>query len=126
PPSVPHPSGVFDHRRGVPGDALAMKGGLRQPSLAQMKFAFAGQQPFAEQSLRALQPLALHKCSVVRDQRVADVIGVVEQEDRLRAELEINKIAVSLGQIGQKFDRIAADCEEIDAGKNWIWTWGKN
>src|SRR5262245_23638605 len=99
---------------------------LSQPSLAQVKLAFAGQKPLAQQTLGALQPFALHKFSVVCDQHVTDVIGIIDQEHRLRAELEIDQVAVPLGQLGQKFDWIAAECENTDTGENNFRAWWKN
>src|SRR5262249_21009579 len=115
-----------DHRRGVIGDALSMKRGLSQSPLAQMKFSLAGQKPFAEQSLGALQSFALHKISVVCDQYVSDVIWIIHQEHRLRAEFEIDQIAVLLSQIGQKFNRIATERDDTHAGENRLRTWGEN
>jgi len=49
-----------------------------------------------------------------------------EKLNRLRPELELDQIVVSLNQIGQKFDRIAAECENTCAWENRFRAWGKN
>ena len=50
---------VGGHHRRVGGDAVAVKRRLHEAALAAMERVFAGQQPLAEQPLRALQPAAL-------------------------------------------------------------------
>ena len=50
-----------------------MKRRLHQPALPQVHRAFAGQQPLAEQPLRALEAAALGEVALVGDEDVADV-----------------------------------------------------
>jgi len=88
-----------------------MERGLCQSPLAQMKVSLTSHQSFAEKALRALQAFALHEILVVRDQDVSNMIWVFEQEKRLLAEPEMNQIAVTIGQIHQEFDRVAAKRE---------------
>ena len=64
---------------------LAVKRRLREASLAQVELVFAGQQAVAEQPLGPLEPAALVKVSVVRDEDLADELGVAEQVERLGA-----------------------------------------
>ena len=58
-PRAAHAIGIGDHRVGIRRDPLAMERRLHQPPLSQMRRAFAGQEPFAEQALGALQRRAL-------------------------------------------------------------------
>ena len=68
-----HAIGIGDHRVGIRRDPLAVERRLHQPPLSQMRRAFAGQQPFAEQPLGALQRAALGEVAVVGDEDVLDV-----------------------------------------------------
>ena len=76
------PVGVCGHDRGKGGNAVAMKRRLHQPALPQVRGALAGQQPFAEDALRSLEPLALVEILVVRDQDVADQRRIADGGER--------------------------------------------
>jgi hypothetical protein len=71
-----------------------MKGWLGQATLATMEVALAGQKTFAEESLGALERAAFHEALMVCDQNVLDVVRVIEEVNVLRAEPEINYVAV--------------------------------
>jgi hypothetical protein len=71
-----------------------MKSRLSETPLAAMKVALAGQESFAEQAFGALESAAFHEALVMRDQHILDVIRAIEKENVLRAEPEINYIAM--------------------------------
>jgi hypothetical protein len=94
-----------------------MKGWLGKTTLAAMKVALAGQESLAEQSFGALERAAFHKILVMSDQHILDVIRMIEKENVLRAEAEINYVAVLARrplQIGQS---IAAKGCEVTANQ---------
>ena len=89
-----------------------------------MKVALAGQESLAKQSFGALERAAFHEALVVSDQHILDVIRVIEKENVLRAEPEINYVAVLARcplQIGQS---IAAKGCEVAAEQLAFRTWG--
>ncbi len=62
-----------------------MKRGLDQPPLTEMEGILAGQQPFAEDPFGALQPAALMKVLIVRDEHVPDHRRIARDEEMLAA-----------------------------------------
>jgi hypothetical protein len=92
-----------------------MKRGLGQTTLPTMKISLAGQESLAEQSLCALERATFHETLMMRDQHVLDVVRVVEKENILRAETEIDYIAVLARRALQVGKRIAAKGREISA-----------
>jgi hypothetical protein len=74
-----------------------MKGRLDQAALAAMKFAFAGEQAFAEQNFSAFQKAALGEIGLMGDQNVLDPIGIADQVDILRAKAEMDEFTMVAG-----------------------------
>jgi len=70
---------AVDHRARVCADPLPVKGRLHETTLAQVELSLAGEEPFAEKHLRALEHVPLHEGALVRDEHVANVIGVREK-----------------------------------------------
>ncbi len=81
-PFACHRVGVFDHRAGIFGDPVAVKGRLDHSPLPQMGLALAGQQALAEHHFRPLQRPPLYKFIGVYDQHVADHIRMIHKEIR--------------------------------------------
>ena len=84
-PSVTSARGVRGHDGAVAGDALPVKRRLAQPPLPKVKLAFAGEKAGAEQPFGTLEATSLVKVPVVRDEDVANEVGVAEQIERLAA-----------------------------------------
>ena len=102
PPSVQpllHAIGNAGHDRCVRGNPFAVKGGLHQPPLAQMRVAFARQQPVAEQTLRALEPSSLEEALLIGDQHVLDELRIVQQEQMLAGHMDVTDVAVGPCQV---------------------------
>jgi hypothetical protein len=93
-----------------------MECGLREPALASMKLALARQKTLAEKTLRAFERAPLVKAFVVRDENVADVVRVVEQEDALRPRPEAHHVAVLAREPREKRERVAPEIEDVLAG----------
>src|ERR1700712_1964031 len=82
----------------VCGGACAMKRRLCKAALAKMEFVLTREEAFAEQDLRALEAASLVKMTRVRDEHVANVIGMADQHDRLAADVNHGDVAVGLFQ----------------------------
>jgi hypothetical protein len=100
-----------------------MKGWLSKTTLAAMKLSLARQQPFAQETLRALESAPLHEALVMRDQHVLDVVRVVEKEDFLRTEAEVHDVAVLLRGLLQVAQSVAPEGSEIAAEQTALRTW---
>ena len=104
-PAFRAPCGVRRHGVGVRGDARAVKGGLRQTTLAQMELVLARQEPLAEEHPRALETATLVEVATVRDEHVADPVGMAHEHDRLAGDTESGNVAVGASQIGEERER---------------------
>jgi hypothetical protein len=93
-----------------------MKRGLREPSLPQMQLVFAREQTLAEQHLRALEAATLVEHSSVRDEHVADLIGMADEDDRLRRDADAGDVAISLRELLEQGEGAADDGERELAG----------
>jgi hypothetical protein len=69
---------------------------LRQASLAEMKVTLAGKESFAQYTLGAHERAALDEVLLIRDEHVANQIGMVEQVDPLVAHPEEDDVSVFL------------------------------
>jgi len=92
-----------------------MKGWLGQTTLATMKVALAGQKTFAQQTLGALERAAFHEALMMCDQNVLDVVRVIEKVNVLRAEPEMDYVAVRARGELQVGERITAKRSEVSA-----------
>jgi hypothetical protein len=115
-PPVRAPARVGDHRIAVAGDARAVKCRLRETALPQVEIVLAGEQPLAEQELGAFQAAALVEPAAVRDEDVADVLGVAEQHQRLRTDAERRNVAEVAGERGEELQRTPDDGQSELAG----------
>jgi hypothetical protein len=112
-PAPAQPHGILAHHRRVPGHAVPMKRGLNQAALPQMKLAFAGQQPLAQQNLGALQRPALDEIPLIGHQNLPHEIRMVHQIRVIGTQPEIWKIAVLLRNPAQELDRPGAKRRQI-------------
>jgi hypothetical protein len=101
-----------------------MKGWLGQTTLATMKVALAGQQTFAQKTLGALESAAFHKTLMMRNQNIFDVVRVIKKVNVLRAESEIDYVAVILRCTLQVGERITAKRPEVAADQLTFRAWG--
>src|SRR4051812_32623252 len=92
-----------------------MKGRLSQATLATMKVALARQETFAEKPLGALERAPFHKALIISDQNVLDVVRVIEEVNILRAESEIDYVAMRARSLLQVGERVTAKRPEIAA-----------
>src|SRR5205823_1974242 len=106
-PSLRPTRGVRRHGVGVRSDARAVKRRLRETALPKMQLVFAREQSLAEQHLRALEAASLVERAAVRDEHVADAIGIAEQDDRLTGDVESGDVAMRARQPGKEIERSA-------------------
>ena len=88
---------ALDHRVAVLDDAAPVEERLHQSPLLQVKRPLAGQQSLAEDPLRLLEGLALHKRPLVRDEHLLDKLGMVQQVLVARPPPESRHVAVLRG-----------------------------
>lgn len=93
-PFVQQPLGVFHHRRGVTGDARAMKRGLRQAPLAQPEISVARQQAAPKNTFVGQQHAASYEFSRMIYQNIFNVVRMIEQKDAEIQHAKADKIAV--------------------------------
>ena len=89
-----------------------MKRRLRQTPLPPVKFIFAGQQSFTQQTLGALQREAFMKAWVIGDQNVLDVVRMIQEKRFLRTETKIGNVAILRGEVLKKWQRTFAIGEQ--------------
>src|SRR6185503_14641126 len=106
-------------------DALAVERRLGESPLALVQIAFAGQQTFAEDDLRALQREALHEGGVPGDEDVPDLVGMSEEEDRLPAEAELRRVAEITAETGEELQRTVLQRAQVSAGEPALGSWRK-
>src|SRR3954452_1275384 len=93
-----------------------MKRRLHQPPLPFVQFLFRGQQPFAKNDLRPLQNPALVKRPMLRHEHLANQIGMIENEDLLRPDMELRCISVLVREFLKERNRIALEGSEVAEG----------
>jgi len=77
---------------------------LREPALPEMEVVLAGQQSFAEEDLRALEPTAFVELLSVSDEDVADERGVAHERDGLLADVKDGDVSVLASETRQEFE----------------------
>src|SRR5260221_9341092 len=85
-----------------------MKRRLHQTALTEVEGILARQQSIAQQTLRPLETAALREVAVVRDEDVADVLRIVDEENLLAAHPVRHEVPVLARESGEKRERIAA------------------
>ena len=104
---------VRRHRLAVGGDALPVERGLGEAALAGVELAFAGEQPFAQEELGPLDPLALRERVLVGHQHVLDVIGVAQEEHVVAAEAVEADVAVGPRALEKEAQRVAPEVQDV-------------
>jgi hypothetical protein len=89
---------MLGHDAGVGAQALVMKGRLREPALPAVGLTFAVEEALAEKLFGNVAPPTFDKLPVVGHQDVPDMIGMGDQDGRLRAQPECSDIAA--GPVG--------------------------
>ena len=97
------------HHTGQLGDALTMKGRLRDAALPQPEVVFAGQQAVADRHPQLLIERALVIVAGVVLQDVADIGGVGNEIASPRADLEVRDVAEAARRSHEDAGRIASD-----------------
>ena len=100
------------HRSRVRDQPVAIKSGLNQTPLAEVKFSFAGQEPLAEQHLGSLEHPAFYEVAVVSDQDILNEVGPVQQVHMLPADLEIGDVTVLARDVEEKIGRATPELRE--------------
>ena len=112
-PGHEHPLGVFDHHTGIGGDPVAMERRLGELALGPPELALAGQEPVAQRSPRAPQPVVLDELPVLVDQHLLDQVGMVEEEDRRGPEPGPDHVAVLAMPARQCPQAVAAEFPQV-------------
>ena len=99
------------------GDPLPAERRLSEPPLPQPKIAFAGQQSVAED--RPIQPetKVFAEIPIIGDEYILDVIGVIEQQQRLWTKTNGHNVAVLAGTPSDKPKRVALVVGQVSPKK---------
>ena len=76
-------SGVLRHRRRIRRDPLFVERRLDEPALAEVFFAFAGEETVSEQLASPLETTALPEIALMRNEDVPDHPRIAEHDDVL-------------------------------------------
>jgi hypothetical protein len=98
---------LVQHDPGVRVDHAPVERRLEHPPLAQVEVALARQEAVSEHDLRPLEPGALLERALVGHQHLAGQVGPHDDEDMLRADAEVDEIAVPRPQLGHDRGGIA-------------------
>ena len=77
-----------------------------------MEVSFTRQQSFTQQELGHLEPAPFDELLRVTHQNFFDCIGVIEQKNTLRADLEINDVTIVTGELGEEGQRVTSNSQE--------------
>jgi hypothetical protein len=116
-PALAREQALLHHHLAVVLDALAMKRGLRQAALPFVQLAFAREQAFAEDDFRALQGQAFDEGRLPGHEHLAHEVGMIEEEEAPRADLERRSVAVRPGELREERQRAILHRAQIGAGK---------
>src|ERR1700679_683608 len=100
-PGTRHLERVVADDGAIGSDAVAMKGRLRQSTLAQVQRLFAGQQTIAEHKAGTLHHNAAMMMRLVANKHLLDKRWMVELEDVAAGGAEMDEIAIEAG-VGAK------------------------
>ena len=84
-----------------------MECGLHHAALAKMQFAFAREEPVAEENLGAFENVAFDELFLVRDEHIAHGIWMREQHQRMTSHADTNRITILGGELDKEIERIA-------------------
>jgi hypothetical protein len=96
---------------------------LGQAPLPSVKLTFARQQPFAQQTLGALQRQTFMKVLVISHQDVFDMVRMIYEKCFLRAEPKIGNVAILRGEVLEERQRAAAVGEQTRQRKRAARAW---
>jgi hypothetical protein len=85
---------MLDGQRSMSSNVLSVKSGLDDPPLGAMIFTFTDNQALAQKVIGRSVAMSLGKALIMVEQRVSDVIRMVEREDVPDADLEVRDVAV--------------------------------
>ncbi len=92
-----------------------MKRRLDEPTLPEVCLPFAGQQPLAEQPLRALEPPPFLEAARVGDEDVTHVGRMVDEVQVLAPDVQVREVTVAAGKAREERERITSG--EVDDGR---------
>ena len=96
----------------VGGDALAVEGRRGDAALTLVDRVVGGDEAFAEQDLHAADGALLDEAGGLVDEDLADVFGVVDEDDGRAHEFVVGDVAVGFEEVLEEEDRAA----EFDPG----------
>ena len=94
----------FDDLGGIRGDALAMKGRRSDAALTHVERLFGRDKSVAEKDLHPLHSPLFHERIRLRDEDLADVFGVVDEDDGRPHETVVGDVAVGLMEMLEEQD----------------------
>ncbi len=96
----------------IGGDALAVKGRGGDAALTLVNGVVGGDEAFAEQDLHAADGALFDEARGLVDEDLADVVGVVDEDDGGAEELVVGDVAVGFEEVLEEADGVA----EFDPG----------
>ena len=107
-PGTRHLERVVADDGAIGSDAVAMKGRLREPTLAQVQRLFAGEQTIAEHKAGTLHHNAAMMMRLVANEHLLEKRRMVELEDMAPGGAEMDEITIEAGVGAKEFDGVGA------------------
>jgi hypothetical protein len=104
--------GIGGHGLAVGRDALAVEGGLHEPSLAQPDIALGGEQPIPQECSHQADAATLDEVAVSFHEHFLDGVRVVDQETGERAQAHWHDVAILPRAPGIEAELIAIEVAE--------------
>src|SRR5579871_155038 len=132
-PLVAMGGGADDDLVAVGGDALAMKGWRGDAALTDVDGVVGGDEAFAEEDLHAADGALFDEGGGLSDEDFANVVGVVNEDDRRAHEAVVGDVAISAEKVleeengAAKFDPGLVGVEgegALKAGREAVFVWG--
>src|SRR5262249_31319867 len=97
---------------GVALQTVAMECRLREPTLAAMELALAGEESVAQQNAGPFEHPALGEVGLVGDQDVLDPVGMIEQVRILGTQAELNDVTMQASRVLEEPRRVFSKVPE--------------
>src|SRR6185295_5184391 len=105
--------GIGGHGLAIGGDALAVEGGLHEPSLTQPQIALGGEEAVPEESSHETDAPTLDEVAVPYHEHFLDGVRMVDQETGERAQAHRHHVTIFACAAGIEAKLVATEVPEV-------------